>query len=216
MDGFMYIAGGNFYYNEDKDIEVWPYRDGDAELWGFTSEVIGFKVERDGYQTADLAAEDSLRLVPERSTANVLVMEQFDSMSDRERLEVVQELNFEHGNCFEWSDVMPIGDFLEGLSRDELISVAVYGDLSNTIDPVRYDKYGHAEQVSYQQLYSEICENEGEILDVLIDVLDQGSNIYCTDCFDQLGDAISDGTWRDWIDDDKICKRQEVRVCSEG
>ena len=210
VKGFRLSEGGESYTNDDMGIEVWSYTEDGTTKWAFSATVLGSDVEQDGYPYSALAAMASMVLVPTGEQARTLVRQVFDSMSDAERLSLVQELNFEHGSCFEWSEVMPIADFLEGLSKDELVRVAVFGDLHNEIDPVRYDKYGDAEQVSYDELYSEVCENEDEILDVLIGVLEQGLSIYCTNYFDQLGDAIADGTWRDWMDDDEVCERQEV------
>lgn len=199
--------------NED-GVNVWKYDD--SNEWGFDADVLGAKIEHDGWKHYASAMLGVKRLVPNDKQARELVRETFDSMSDPERLALVQELDYDHGHCFEWSEVMPLADFLESLSRDELVRVAVYGDLHNEIDPVRYDKYGDAEQVSYEGLYSEVCENEDEILDVLIGVLEQGLSIYSTNYFDQLGDAISDGTWRDWINSDELYEGQEVRVCGKG
>lgn len=209
-----FTENGDGTWTNDDGANVWKYDD--SNVWGFDAEVLGVSVEHDGWHHYASAMLGYKRLVPTEDEVRMLVRQEFDSMSDAERLSLVQELNFEHGSCFEWSEVMPIADFLEGLSRDELVRVAVYGDLSNEIDPVRYDKYGDAEQVSYEGLYSEVCENEDEILDVLIGVLEQGLSIYCTNYFDQLGDAIADGTWRDWIDGDELHKGQEVRVCGKG
>lgn len=203
-------TSNNGYVSKNGIVEVWKHDD--SGEWWLTASELGFEVEHGGYPYAMLAIMASKQLIPSESEARVLVRETFDSMSDVERLSLVQELNFEHGNCFEWSEVMPIGDFLEGLSRNELVRVAVFGDLHNETDPVRYDKYGDAEQVSYQDLYSEICENEDEILDCLINVLWSGTSIFCTNIFDQLGDAIQDGTWRDWMGHDELQQGQEVRV----
>ena len=211
-----FVRKNDSFYNEDRDIEVWSYVEDGNTIWAYTSSALGAKIENEGFPYPELAVMSSLVLVPTEEESRQLARETFDSMSDSDRLALVQELNFEHGNLFEWSEIIPVHDFFDGLDINEVVRVAIYGNLSNEIDPVRYDKYGDAEQVSYDEVYSEICENEDEILDCLVEVLESGLSIYCTSYFDQLGYAISDGKWRELLEDDELREGQEVRVCGKG
>lgn len=191
---FTQVENGK-WNDSSKRSEIYNLgRDG----WGFECEVIGiWKVEGDGYKTPYEAVVACQNAVPTVGELRDMVTETFDDMEDWKRIALARELFVEKDFPFKWADVFDLYDVLSWSDMEELTKIILYGHVTNAVDPVRYDKDGHLESVSYEDLYREVNENEEEIIDAILDALEDGHQFDCTDDFTVLMESIEDGSWRE-------------------
>lgn len=188
---------------EQIDKITWKTPDGrmffyDQEdgTYDFVSHVLGDNViERFGYKSLDDAVNDCERLTPSEMTVRNLIEDEFNSLPNDKRLNVAYELYSEHDYGFEWSDVFDLECALEGADSNKLVDIVLHANVHNDMDPVRYDKSGALEQVTYDELYYEVNNNEDEIVDAICEVMSDGFSICSAPELNRLMESIVEGRW---------------------
>ena len=115
-------------------------------------------------------------------TRNKLVT-QLDELSDDDLL-CIYTSAMQWDGSFDFVDTMDIYEAVECMKRDDIVNTIVYGNVTNVMDPVRFDGYGNLESVSEYDLMKE-CRDE---LDELAEWLLDNHNHADLDFYD--GDAI--------------------------
>ena len=92
-----------------------------------------------------------------------------EEMSDNELLDVFREAHLWDGS-FDFVDVFDFEE-LAGMTNDtyEFGRSIVYGNVTNIIDPVRYNAYGNLESVSENELELDARDNVDDLADWLED-----------------------------------------------
>lgn len=192
MRGFDRVSEGN-WLSHDGSIEMFRLDDG---TYGFEGKTLGnFIVE--GYDFTDLesAQAEAERLVPPWETLYEMVEQTFDELVDTEKLSLARELTIEYGYGFEFSLTYDLEEFLDTASKEELVQAILHEAISNGTDQIRVTSNGDVEQVSKQTLISELDDSRNDIIAAVVDAIDQGRKIGCTDSFERLMESVMDGSW---------------------
>lgn len=75
--------------------------------------------------------------------------------------------------CNYYEDIEEVCDFMSGY---ELARAIIYGDVTNVIDPVRFNGYGNLESVTEYELEQEALDYIDELLDFIEEYPEEISN----------------------------------------
>lgn len=93
-----------------------------------------------------------------------------------ELLQACREANSYNGQfdfCDYYEDIEEVCDFMSGY---ELARAIIYGDVTNVIDPVRFNGYGNLENVTEYELEQEALDYIDELLDFIEEYPEEISN----------------------------------------
>lgn len=93
-----------------------------------------------------------------------------------ELLQACREANSYNGQfdfCDYYEDIEEVCDFMSGY---ELARAIIYGDVTNVIEPVRFNAYGNLENVTEYDLEQEALDYIDELLDFIEEYPEEISN----------------------------------------
>lgn len=93
-----------------------------------------------------------------------------------ELLQACREANSYNGQfdfCNYYEDIEEVCDFMSGY---ELARAIIYGDVTNVIEPVRFNAYGNLENVTEYDLEQEALDYIDELLDFIEEYPEEISN----------------------------------------
>ena len=93
-----------------------------------------------------------------------------------ELLQACREANSHNGQfdfCDYYEDIEEVCDFMSGY---ELARAIIYGDVTNVIEPVRFNAYGNLENVTEYDLEQEALDYIDELLDFIEEYPEEISN----------------------------------------